>query len=206
MIEILLQLQQKGVTVTIITSEDVTKRKDVARLLVRQQKVRNAERERLSRIGLLVTVLLLFLVLGGASYDFSKDARISGYVYLVAPLLSISAAYFGTMRLNSYSYSFSIPRLKAFASPYVFPIGSDRSRTLTPHAKVYIIDDEVVYVGSVNLTPEGLFDNLEVSVRIDTPQAIKDLAQYIDGLLMDEYWISYEPTAWGKTLYPEPAR
>ena len=88
----------------------------------------------------------------------------------------------------------------------MLPPDYNPNRALTPHAKVYVIDDCVAYVGSVNLTQEGLFDNLEVNVRIDTPQAVEDLARYLDALYLDQRWFSYEPTSWGKKLYSEPSR
>lgn len=204
LIELLLELQQKGVTVTLLTSEDVSKRRDVAPLLVRQHCTRDAAKARTSQIGFLASVLFLVAAFGVMLYSPLKGS----YQYTgLGVLLSLALViYFRTMRWNSYSYSFSIPRLRVFTSRYVLPPGYDLSRALTPHAKVYVIDNLVAHVGSVNLTEEGLFDNLEVSVRIDTPQAVEDLAQYLDTLYLDQRWLSYEPTSWGKTLYPQPSR
>lgn len=206
LVECLLQLHQRGVAVTLLTSEDATKRRDVATLLVRQEKSWDPVRVKRSQLGLVLSVLLTILALGLTWHGYSRDIGPLKHAYFGIPPLVVAALYFATMRLNLYSYSFSLPKLRVFASRYTLRKDADRTRSLTPHAKVYIIDDGIAYVGSVNLTQEGFFDNLEVLVRIETPRAVTDLARYLDDLLVDGRWMSYDPAGWGKTLYSEPLR
>lgn len=51
------------------------------------------------------------------------------------------------------------------------------------HLKVIVIDDEIVYVGSHNLTESGLHYNYEASVRIVSRKLALQLIQYINTLI-----------------------
>lgn len=47
------------------------------------------------------------------------------------------------------------------------------------HAKIFIIDDNVAYVGSSNLTFSGLLRNFESTVRLESPEYILPLKQHL---------------------------
>jgi phosphatidylserine/phosphatidylglycerophosphate/cardiolipin synthase-like enzyme len=52
----------------------------------------------------------------------------------------------------------------------------------TTHAKVVVIDGRYVYLGSHNLTHSALTRNNELSVLLDSPEAARELANYLGRL------------------------
>ena len=52
----------------------------------------------------------------------------------------------------------------------------------TTHAKIVIIDDNIVYIGSHNFTQSALKYNHEVSVRIESHKIAKKLIDYMEAL------------------------
>jgi phosphatidylserine/phosphatidylglycerophosphate/cardiolipin synthase-like enzyme len=52
----------------------------------------------------------------------------------------------------------------------------------TSHAKVVVIDDRVVFLGSHNLTHSALSRNNELSVRIDSPEMARQIKSYLGQL------------------------
>ncbi|MGA7828059.1 MAG: phospholipase D-like domain-containing protein [Geobacteraceae bacterium] len=52
----------------------------------------------------------------------------------------------------------------------------------TSHAKVVLIDDRFVYLGSHNLTHSALSRNNELSVKIDSPEMARQIKKYLGQL------------------------
>lgn len=57
------------------------------------------------------------------------------------------------------------------------------------HAKIYIFDNEKMYVTSSNLSYSGLNSNFEIAVRIQDKNEINDVNKNISNLFMPEYQI-----------------
>lgn len=51
------------------------------------------------------------------------------------------------------------------------------------HAKVYIIDETDVFLGSYNLTDDGINKNIETSMHITDPIVIKRMINYYNGIV-----------------------
>ena len=83
------------------------------------------------------------------------------------------------MRVYSYSYRFRLGRTKILVSPYADMREPDRQPLMT-HAKVYVVDDEVAFLGSLNLTTEGFFDNFESCVRIEDPVTVREMLDTVE--------------------------
>ena len=57
------------------------------------------------------------------------------------------------------------------------------------HAKIYIFDNEKMYITSSNLSYSGLNSNFEIAVHINDPKEIKDVREKISNLFIPEYQI-----------------
>ena len=72
------------------------------------------------------------------------------------------------------------------------------------HSKIYVIDDEIAYMGSLNFTKSGTKHNYETRIRTTSIEAIKEINEE----LKDLYNYSDIPEAdiqlWGRKLYSEP--
>jgi phosphatidylserine/phosphatidylglycerophosphate/cardiolipin synthase-like enzyme len=72
------------------------------------------------------------------------------------------------------------------------------------HGKIYLIDDQIAYLGSLNFTESGTKYNYETRIRTTDPNAIKEIKEEFHQLMnysdLPEWDIQY----WGKLLYQEP--
>lgn len=66
-------------------------------------------------------------------------------------------------------------------TPSGIKVRFDSLRT-TSHAKVVVIDDRWVFLGSHNLTHSALSRNNEISVRIDSPELARQINTYLETL------------------------
>jgi phosphatidylserine/phosphatidylglycerophosphate/cardiolipin synthase-like enzyme len=53
------------------------------------------------------------------------------------------------------------------------------------HAKLYLIDDNTAYIGSLNFTGRGMLENYETCLKIDDEAAVKELCEYYDKLFAE---------------------
>lgn len=103
------------------------------------------------------------------------------------------------IRFLNYSYSSLFP-IKIFSS-YFSRSKADRSKDFNLHSKLYIIDDCIAYLGSVNFTRSGCLFNHETRIRITDPQAIRQLRQEFSELLWNEHYNHTSVEEWGRELY-----
>lgn len=199
----LVSLQQRGIDVSLVTSEDVVRRHDVACELVEQHRHSDERARRRRRRSLLLSALLAL-----ACFPATTLAPWLPWL-IVYPVVAVPLAVFlflwsCVMRLYSYSYRFRLGRTKILVSPYAN--GGDRGKEpLMMHAKAYVID-EVAYLGSLNLTTEGFFDNLETCVRIEDARTVRQIVEGLEALLAETRWRTLEAHHLGPALYSEPAQ
>lgn len=204
LVEVLLGCQQHGVDVRAIVSNDFGNARDLARLLVVQTTQLDSDRQRLSRYGSLFGVFTLPVALGLLSWGIVER---SGGVVAAAVLLGLLAfllvLFFQQLAIYVYSYSYRLEGLRVVPSPRCYPYGTKDSAPPFVHAKLYVIDDRVAYLGSANFTRSGLFDNLEAMVRLNSPDAVTALGRYIDELVAGAQLPAYPPEVWARQFFRE---
>jgi phosphatidylserine/phosphatidylglycerophosphate/cardiolipin synthase-like enzyme len=126
----------------------------------------------------------------------------SGAWYLLAglPILYFARKRFLNMTIYSYTYesklSLSVPM-----SPHTF--GFDERHTLT-HAKLYILDGKVAYLGSINFTKAAFWKNYESRIKLLQKDVINKLEKEFD-YLYDNSNTEYLSISWvGSRIYDEP--
>jgi phosphatidylserine/phosphatidylglycerophosphate/cardiolipin synthase-like enzyme len=107
--------------------------------------------------------------------------------------------YIRKIRVNFYDYNFTFP----------FKIlKSSKNSEYRLHQKIYIIDDEIVYIGSFNFTYSGCKNNLETSLKIDqsTEQgknAVEKVIQYFYKLMDETHLPQFSPEDCGRLYFWE---
>ncbi len=87
-------------------------------------------------------------------------------------------------------YEISSSRLKGNQRPFLF--GSSLGRL---HAKLFVMDRKISFVGSMNLDPRSATINTEFGAVIDSPEIAKELARIIDiDRLQSAYRVRLNPT------------
>jgi len=199
-IEELIRLQKKGVNVTLITSDnleegdgrysdlehrDIIKQKQE---VIKSKKEKRTKGMRWAGIPLLLSIIL-----------FVNQAIGLGFIFFIISL----AIFFIHYNIKIYNYSYySIFNLRVFHSKYNYD--KNRRGTHDVHAKIYVIDNKIAYVGSINFTHAGLSNNYETAVEIKDQKAIKAISEEINVLFNSKrYFMPIDE--WGQELYDEPS-
>ncbi|MCI0636569.1 MAG: phospholipase D family protein, partial [Actinobacteria bacterium] len=167
LVEVLLGCQERGVDVKAVVSDDGWNTADLARLLVVQSARVVPHRQKLARYGSLVAACAVLVAIALLSKAV-LEASLAWYAVAAAigVLGGLVWMHLRQLGIYLYSYHYRLAGLRLAPSPRSFPYGQGRPVPAFVHAKVYVIDDRVAYLGSANLTTAGLFDNLEAMVRL----------------------------------------
>ena len=97
-----------------------------------------------------------------------------------------------------YKYAWRLSDTKILPSHY-------QSDTECPllHAKLYVIDREVAFLGSLNFTNSGLFRNFETCLRVDKREDVRALEILINSQLREIESSSLAPSDVGAWLVNE---
>lgn len=173
-------LQARGIAVSLLTSsQDLDRPEVAARLISQERHVDDRARERRARgmrYSVYATLTLFATAIAGAFIHVLSLLLLIGL-----PIVALVWLYFHGTRVFSYSYRPLFSRLRIIDTPFV-------------HSKVYILDDEVAYLGSFNFTFNGLRNNFETSVRVTDPAAVESLGRLLDALFDDAAWVE-RPTS-----------
>ena len=148
-----------------------------------------------------ILIWLLVLLIGTSFWLVVINIRT---IWLLIPMVFIFflGQYLKVMirnkRIFSYTYEQLFP-FKVFVSP-------DRNgfREMYLHGKIYINDDEIAYLGSLNFTGGGTKNNYETRIRLSDKESVQKIASEFDSLLYDKRLSEVCIQSWGKLLYQEP--
>jgi phosphatidylserine/phosphatidylglycerophosphate/cardiolipin synthase-like enzyme len=82
-------------------------------------------------------------------------------------------------RIYHYTYKQLFP-FKVFISPNN---GNSFNKTFI-HSKIYVIDDEIAYMGSLNFTGKGIKDNHETRIRTADPNAVAKIVEEVNDIFL----------------------
>ena len=204
LVELLLGCQERGVSVRAIVSNDFGNARDLARLLVVQTAELDSDRQRLSRYGSVFGASTLLVSLALLAWAALAPSGIAVATALLLGLLGLLVVFFfRQIAIYVYSYSYRIRGLRVVPSPRCYPYRMKESGPPFVHAKLYVIDDRVAYLGSANFTTSGLFDNLEAMVRLTSADAVAALGRYVDELAASAQLPAYPPELWARPFFRE---
>lgn len=207
-IEKLIRLKETGIDVKLITVNEIEDYKNNQDKLINQLvlQVRNTDekaklkRDKLIRIKkrLFISLLLVFLfsiLLGRfVAYFCYYGTVLSIILFIIFVLLDNKIRF---QKIYSYSYKQLFP-FKVFVSPKKSNYG------LYVHSKIFIIDDIIAYLGSINFTISGFHYNFESRIRITDIEAIAGLVVMFEKIFEDKYHESIPIEFWSKQVYNEP--
>jgi phosphatidylserine/phosphatidylglycerophosphate/cardiolipin synthase-like enzyme len=216
LIKELIGLNEKGIQITLITTLSGSTLGDANEYdyrdeLIRQKKYPNQSgKKRKEMLKSLLTfmyvALFVFISLGAYTYFFYHlYAQVTFLLLFLTTLILIGATTAEIQNIAAYRYSYhTLFPIKVYISPHHREM-LHKSRLLV-HANIFLIDQEIAYIGSVNFTQDSLTSNYESLVRIIDIKALKEIDKEIDLLFhaSSEELESLDVTVWGKDIYPEP--
>ena len=198
----LVNLKEKGVDVTLITSDYLEEKTEEGpygpysshmNFIKQDRKIdEDSVRRRSTNIRFTFACLVIsiaLMILG----VFNIILSIIGLIGLLLIFFGIWAC----LQTVIYSYSYyPIFRLRVFFSK------SWGSYLI--HAKIYVIDDKVAFLGSTNFTYSGCVKSYESSIKITDPYAVGFISREVDNLFNNTQLQFLNIQEWGKKLYAEP--
>ena len=200
-LEELVNLKQKGVEITLITSDNLTEQGtnysfDDSKV-IKQEKVEipgsieKKESLRKSLRGFFFAFLLTLPL-----YFFSPF-----FLIISALLLIISGIFFfNEISLKQYIYKyFSVFRLKVFDSHS----GEKPWSTSLIHSKIFLIDNKICFLGSANFTYSGFKTHYETVIKVEDINSIQDINEEIENLFESKELNARDIQKWGREIYEE---
>ena len=212
LVDVLLDRFKLGISIELVTSDEIEDHKHTddknCYKIIRQHT--HVDEQLKSRKQLLhwtgISLMFLFglIALMKLPVLFSGSVEFSNMIqFAVFASLTLFGEYLWKharrMQFWYYSYSSLFP-IKIFYS-YFSRKNTDRSKAFSLHSKLYIIDDRIAYLGSVNFTRSGQLFNHETRIRITDPVAIKQLKEEFNELLYNDYYNHRSENEWGRELY-----
>lgn len=217
-LRLLINMHEKGVRVSLITTisegnignvEGYDYRTELIRQ--HQNKDTHAEQKRESLQGIItfLSMALLAFVLGGIFtrlyyYAYAQWVMWGLAAITLVLLYATTVEYFKT-KVYRYTYKTIFP-MRVFIDPYNQKIRNASKHFV--HAKLFIVDQSVAFLGSADFTCSSLGQNYESIVRTDDPQAIREMLGEVQKLFSNNNksldFVDVE--AWGRMIYEEPKK
>ena len=213
-VKVLMEKAAKGINVTLIASSDIGQGKkgadNIFRELIQQHCHTDQQKKKRREIGfyfMIASYVILSLCLFGFMY--LQQWKLIKYLIPFIPVIISAHILLKNMRLYTYTYS---PRSDIRLS---FPISyqsaeKDRQKDypahecFLTHVKLYVIDDEIAYLGSINFTSPGFRYNYESRIKITDRAVICKLIEEINYLHSNEEIHRMSLDKIGKSLWLEP--
>lgn len=142
----------------------------------------------------------LLVILIGIAYLF-RDIKVAFGLVPISIIFLVIKLYKNMIK-NKRIYSYWYSQLFPF-KVYMSPDKTNLSDTFI-HGKIYLIDDQIAYLGSLNFTASGTKHNYETRIRTTDINAIKEIKEELYQLLNNSNLPERNIQYWGKELYKEP--
>ncbi|AXP81402.1 cardiolipin synthetase [Mariniflexile rhizosphaerae] len=206
----LISLRKQNLDVVLITTDNIEDfygnyERNIHQLIIQNRETDKKafeKREKWKDVSKILTYITfgLLAILIGISYLF-RDIKVAfGLIPIV--IIFIIIKFYKNKIKNKRIYSYWYSQLFPF-KVYMSPDTTDLSDTFI-HAKIYLIDDQIAYLGSLNFTASGTKHNYETRIRTTDPNAIKEIKEELYQLLNHSNLPERDIQYWGKELYKEP--
>ncbi|SDQ13780.1 PLD-like domain-containing protein [Chryseobacterium soldanellicola] len=211
LIKELIYLHSKGIDINLITTDNIEDfyggyEKNIHKLIIQNKLVDdNAKQSRDHLVNMSKT--LLFAIIGLVIALFAimyllKDLK-PAYGFIIVGLMVLirenMIKKIRTTKIYSYVYRQLFP-FRVFVSPNKY--GAFNETFI--HSKIYVIDDEIAYLGSLNFTGNGIKENHETRIRTTDYYAVNKIVEEVNELFFNSNLAERDIQFWGSQLYGEP--
>lgn len=204
----LIEIRRNNIKVQLITTDEIKDftgpyEKNIHKLIIQHQSLdRTAKEQRDKWISLAkkirYMIITLVCCLGALTY-YLRDIRL---LWGIIPTVLLICLY------EYYKYKIKNKRIYYYKYTQLFPfkvyISPPNNNGGSIHSKIYLIDDAIAYLGSLNFTVSGTRLNYETRVRTMHPDAIMEIKREFNTLFYDSGLSERNIQMWGRSLYNEP--
>lgn len=206
----LISFRKRNLEVELITTDNIEDfygdyEKNITQLIIQNRetdKEAAEKREKWKNISNILTYIIIGLIaiLFGVAY-LIRDIKIGYGLIPIAIVFLVIRLYKNKIR-NKRIYTYWYSQLFPF-KVYMSPDTTNLSDTFI-HGKIYLIDDQIAYLGSLNFTASGIKHNYETRIRTTDKNAIKEIKEELNQLLNHSNLPERDLQYWGRQLYNEP--
>ena len=178
----LVKLSEKGVKISLITNDEIRessfsdfKISDI----IKTKQIDDEEIKKAKKGGVIISSLTIIV-----SVFMTISSLLASFLFypsmILLALSIISLTYYLAKKHYKDEY-YSIFRLKVFKS-----ISEDMRSTMLVHSKIFIIDNKVAFLGSMNFTYSGFRTHYESLIKITDKTAIESLTQEVERLFQTD--------------------
>ncbi|WP_294287379.1 phospholipase D family protein [uncultured Chryseobacterium sp.] len=210
LIKELIDLHSRGIQIRLITSDEIEDfygyDKNIHKLIIQHKHVDEKAKEirdnLLSLSGTLLFAMIgLGVVLLPLMYLLNNFKLAYGFIAVILMFFVRDAVVKKIKKTKVYHYTYKqLFPFKVFVSPNS---GNATHKTFV-HSKIYIIDDEIAYIGSLNFTKSGMRDNHETRIRTTDPEAVAKIIEEVKEVFYHSRLPERDIQFWGSQLYEEP--
>lgn len=210
LIKELIDLHSRGINIRLITSDEIEDfygyDKNIHKLIIQHKHVdEKAKETRDSLVSLSGTLLFAMIGLGVVliplMYLLNNFKFAYGFILIALMFFVRDSVVKKIKRTKVYHYTYKqLFPFKVFVSPNS---GNSFNKTFI-HSKIYIIDDEIAYMGSLNFTGSGVKDNHETRIRTSDPNAVSKIIEEVKEIFYHSNLVERDVQFWGSQLYEEP--
>lgn len=210
LIKELIYLHSKGIKIRLITSDEIEDfygyDKNIHKLIIQQrhidEKAKQKRNDLISLSGMLLfSMIVVALLLIALMYFLSNFKFAYGFVIIALMFLVRDSVAKKIKKTKIYHYTYK--QLFPF-KVYVSPSHGNSVHKTFIHSKIYIIDDEIAYLGSLNFTGSGVKDNHETRIRTTDPNAVAKIIEEMKEMFYHSDLPERDIRFWGSQLYDEP--
>ncbi|MBU0959318.1 MAG: phospholipase D family protein [Nanoarchaeota archaeon] len=179
----LLVLHKKNVEITLVTCDKIEnnsysdfKTSD----LVKKEKIHDKKSGKMKKMlvksfiwFLAVSVLLVIL-----AFVFSILFIFAGIFFFLS-----MASLFSSFYILEYTFKYKpLFKIKVFDST----TGKNPRSTELVHSKIFVIDEEIAFLGSINFTYSGFKTHYETTIKVEDKNAVKDISHEVEMLYLSK--------------------
>jgi len=192
----LVKLAEKGVKITLITADNLAEETSYSKfqesdIIKQEKKIIDKEAVNKKKRGMLASAGILLISL----FSFLIPSLLYISIFLLA-LGILIFIFYALTRTSSYNY-YSIFRLKVFDSKS----GEKPWSTNLVHSKIFLIDNNTLFLGSANFTYSAFNTHYETVIKVEDDRAIEDINREIENLFNSTELKSKDIQEWGKEVY-----
>jgi phosphatidylserine/phosphatidylglycerophosphate/cardiolipin synthase-like enzyme len=208
----LIEMRNRNIDIQLITMDNIEENfyedtpKNIYKLIIQHRSL-DKEAENLRNKWISISKTLLYTIIAIVAIEllliyFIRDLKLVLGIAPIAVLLGIYKLYktkARAKRIYNYWYSQLFP-----FKVYISSKALRESRSTFIHSKIYLIDNTIAYLGSLNFTKGGTEHSHETRVRTVSPGAIYEINKEIEHLFSRLDLWQRDIQLWGKLLYKEP--
>ncbi|MBS7231248.1 hypothetical protein KHA90_09440 [Flavobacterium psychroterrae] len=207
----LIVLHLKGIKISLITNDTIEdfhkdSDKNIYKLIL-QKRTLDHDAEEIRNKWINVEEILRYIFWGLSAILVFTLFLFNNFklFYILIPLsliFIVRKAYLNKIR-NKRIYHYQYNQLFLFKVFISYQKTNTNANTFI-HGKIYIIDDEIVFMGSLNFTYSGTTNNYETRIRTIDKTAVDKIVKEHDDLFYRSGYPERDIQDWGKELYKEP--